>query len=569
MTIEQVLIRSLKTSGGLTRGRGISPSTIAKWVHSMPSRVIDAMETFSGVACVTSEHHVHLRESSQRRDSADTATFVTWLNLHNPFQRASPLLASLASGVVANAAVNCDAALFVGEAYMKAMEGKLFSEIHLQRKNNVRSLASVTKAVKVRGEDACINPNQLFHRIVCIVRSEEELAGYLTYELAACPPALFDDCSLRKGNKSSIVTVLDDLAPSGNQPPSTAVYTVDGGYLLHRVVWQHPATYGHICEQYKQYTTKRYGCARVVFYGYDAPSTNDAEHSRRVASSREVLIEDNIQVSMSQQEFLGNTANKVRFIALLTSHLEAAGCEVHHASADADRLIVLTAFDVADTCAASVLVGEDTDLLILLTVLSDPEKDIKMLLPGRKGHPDKVYSSAALRNALGGGGGMVDSFLFVHAPTGCDTTSAVYRKGKRLPFRKLQAQPALCTAVQVFNDPRTSRDHIAAAGEAFLCVLYGGKIDDNLAVKRLKLYLQTIAKQKVCAKFDLATLPPTSAAARQHSFRVYHQVQQWRGIALDPTDWGWMLKDGDLTPLPTLREPAPETLLHLITCNGR
>ena len=77
-----------------------------------------------------------------------------------------------------------------------------------------------------------------------------------------------------------------------------------------------------------------------MFDGYDAPSTKDAEHSRRVASSREFLIEDNIHVSMSQQEFLGNTANKVRFVALLTSHLEAAGFEVHRASADADRLIV-------------------------------------------------------------------------------------------------------------------------------------------------------------------------------------------------------------------------------------
>ena len=59
MTIEQVLMRSLKTSGGLTRGRGISPSTIAKWVNSMPaaSRVIDAMETFGGVAIRADEHH--------------------------------------------------------------------------------------------------------------------------------------------------------------------------------------------------------------------------------------------------------------------------------------------------------------------------------------------------------------------------------------------------------------------------------------------------------------------------------------------------------------------------------
>ena len=108
-------MRSLKTSGGLTRGRGISPSTIAKWVHSMPAafRVIDVMETFGGVACVTPEQHVDLRESDQKRDHADTATFLTWLDLHHPFQRASPLLASLASGVVASVAVNCDDAPFL------------------------------------------------------------------------------------------------------------------------------------------------------------------------------------------------------------------------------------------------------------------------------------------------------------------------------------------------------------------------------------------------------------------------------------------------------------------------
>ena len=269
---------------------------------------------------------------------------------------------------------------------------------------------------------------------------------------------------------------------------------------------------------------------------------------------------------MSQQEFLGNTANKVRFIALLTSHLEAAGCEVHHASADDDRLIVLTALDVADTCAASVLVGKDTYLLILLNVISDPEKDIIMLMPGRKGHPDKVYSSAAPMSSLEG---MVDSLLFVHAATGCDTISAVYRKGKRVPFRKRQAQPALCTAVQVFNDPQASRNAIAAAGQAFLWLVYGGKIDDNLDVNRHQLYLRAIATKKVCAKFDLATLPPTSAVARQHSFRVYHKVHQWRGVALNPTDWGWWLKDGRLTPLPTLRETALGTLHHLITCNCR
>ena len=118
ISIEQVLMRSLKTSGGLTRGC--------------------TMETFGGVACATSGQHVDLRKSSQRHDHSDTATFLSRLNLHNSFQRASPLLASLSSGVVANAAVNYDDALSVGEASMMAMEGKLFSEIHVQRNTNVR-----------------------------------------------------------------------------------------------------------------------------------------------------------------------------------------------------------------------------------------------------------------------------------------------------------------------------------------------------------------------------------------------------------------------------------------------
>ena len=56
---------------------------------------------------------------------------------------------------------------------------------------------------------------------------------------------------------------------------------------------------------------------------------------------------------------LGNTANMVRFIALLASYREYAGCEMHHASAGGDRLIVMTALAVADYDGASVLDGFD------------------------------------------------------------------------------------------------------------------------------------------------------------------------------------------------------------------
>ena len=32
MTIEQVLMRSMKTSGGLTRGRGLTDSVLSRWI---------------------------------------------------------------------------------------------------------------------------------------------------------------------------------------------------------------------------------------------------------------------------------------------------------------------------------------------------------------------------------------------------------------------------------------------------------------------------------------------------------------------------------------------------------
>ena len=47
------------------------------------------------------------------------------------------------------------------------------------------------------------------------------------------------------------------------------------------------------------------------------------------------------------------------FIALLASYRESAGCDVHHASAGGDRLIVLTTLGVADEEGASLLVGYD------------------------------------------------------------------------------------------------------------------------------------------------------------------------------------------------------------------
>ncbi|GBP22242.1 Histone-lysine N-methyltransferase SETMAR [Eumeta japonica] len=66
---------------------------------------------------------------------------------------------------------------------------------------------------------------------------------------------------------------------------------------------------------------------------------------------------------------------------------------------------------------------------------------------------------------------------------------------------------------------------------------------------------------------QLSCLPPTSASAIQHFYRVYYQVQTWLDNELNPEDWGWRLIGNTLEPIQTLLPPAPDKLLNTIFCN--
>lgn len=566
MTIEQVLMRSMKTSGGLTTGRGMSPATISRWVNTMPStsKVTEAIEEFSGVSGATSEQHIDLRESRQSRDQRDIQILVEWLRVHNPFERPTTLLTSISTGVVANEYVNCDDAEKVGTLSLKKTTGKEFSSVTLHRKDAVKSLANVSKAIKVRGNEIVVNPNQLFHRIVCIVRSDEELASYLQYELAARPPALFDDVSIRKGNKSSLIPILEMFASPDGKVPDGATFIVDGGYLLYQVVWHRQGTYKQICEQYISFLEQRYGQCYVVFDGYGISCTKDSERKRRSRSSAsvDIIVEDSVFVTTTQQDFLANSVNKARLISLLKVHLESSGFHVIQATSDADTLLVATAMHIAIS-GISVLVGQDTDLLVLLVALVT--NNVFMLIPGTSKRADRVFNVRKLQEGLGD---MAQHLLFLHAFTGCDTTSAIFNKGKKAAFKTLKNDEAIRNHVDIFNFPDASAERIAAAGENFFLALYGMPGVKDINIARHRFYLRTITKQKLGANFNLASLPPTKAAAQQHSYRVYHQVQQWRGMHLPPISWGWKLVENEgFVPITTLLEPAPENLLRLTCCN--
>lgn len=569
MVIEQYLMRSMKSTGGLTHGRGLSNPTLSKWIRAMPAtvEVVDALEKVAGVYSATTYQHVELRESRKTRDKNDALGLQDWLKLHNPFETGSSSLVCVTNGLIASSTVNCDSAKDVGIRAMKAMVGKQFSDITLKRKNVVTTLSKANLGIQVREHLVEVNPTQLFHRMLCVVRSDEELEANLSYELTAWPPALFETCNMRKGSgKAALLPVLENhLKPSPHLPNESmdTAYVIDGGYLLHLCSWQRHETYGEIVTKYVSYVTSRYTSTdvTVVFDGYGKPSTKDHEHFLRGCSS-EVLVTENSFAVLPPEVFLSNASNKTQLISLLSTHLQKFAVHVIQAEADADTLLVLNAVSKGKLGKTSILVGEDTDLLVLLVAHS--EGNTYMLVPSKGKRIRKVFNITLLQEALGS---MKEYILFIHAFTGCDTTSSLRGKGKSLPFAKLKRDEALKNKVAIFNDKSSSPQKVAEAGEAFMCVIYGGKPSERINKLRYKLYLKTVAKQRVNSTFRMSVLPPTSEATKQHSYRVFHQIQEWNNCAMEPTLWGWKFENGQYTPIPTLFEPAPQKLLCLVSCN--
>ena len=349
--------------------------------------------------------------------------------------------------------------------------------------------------------------------------------------------------------------------------PDNARFGIDGGHLLHAVVWPRSATYDEICEMYSRYVAKHYHTnATVIFDGYGGPpSTKQGQQNRRMAkaSSADIVFTGSMQTTTTQEQFFGNKSNKSRLIQALSTHLRKMGIEVSQAVSDADVLIVSTILQLAESEHTVVLVGTDTDLMVMLVARAMSSASLFMFNPSTSNKPHKIFNINMIQQSVGD---KVQNLLFLHAVTGCDTTSVLFRQGKKKAFKLLTEKGDLAMEVTVFNRATANHEDVSLAGENFLLALYGGTKFSTLDEYRYYAYKRTIASNSVSSTFHLATLPPTSAAPRQHSFRTYLQVQQWLGNELPPTEWGWQLLNNIFVPVPTDLPAAPEKLMKLISC---
>ncbi|KAJ1519218.1 hypothetical protein ONE63_011176 [Megalurothrips usitatus] len=300
-------------------------------------------------------------------------------------------------------------------------------------------------------------------------------------------------------------------------------------------------------------------------------STKSDEQRRRASkkTSRDLVVSLEKSTSTSQAEFLSNSCNKTQIIGLLSQRFKAAGFTVQQADGDADPLIVKTALQYLHGGRNVIVASTDTDVLAMLLAHAKPgDKMLHVLHPASSKSPGKVYDVAKVQMEIGV---MKDNVLFAHAMTGCDTTSALFSKGKKTAWNVLLNHSDMREVAAVFMDPAATKNDIVDAGEKFVLKLYGEKGCKNLDELRCLHFARALTRRTA---IELEMLPPTTAACKQHALRVYLQVcssvlltvQQWCHNQLSPTDWGWRLEGDSLVPVTSELMSAPEFLLEMVAC---
>ncbi|GBO26604.1 hypothetical protein AVEN_215673-1 [Araneus ventricosus] len=269
--------------------------------------------------------------------------------------------------------------------------------------------------------------------------------------LAPFPFSLFDEGGLRKTRKSIFYYL---FSTETDVHFTSACYVVDGGFLLHRVLWQAKESFSFILKKYVDYAKKHFNeGASIVFYGYPENAEKSTKSVERIRWKKkqiadDVMFDELMSATMSLVKFLLNDKNKQSLIKMLCVEFQKEGFVVKQTEEYAEYLIIKSALEIEKRSQCLVVVGEVIDLLVIMRASTNSE-NIFFLKPER------------------------------------------------------------------------------------------------------------------------ASLPPTTAAAREYSLCAYLQVQLWSGFTKSPLDWGWKETKHGLFPVTTHKEPAPPALLAMISLQVR
>ena len=177
LVVEQVLTRSLKNCGGLSRGRGVNENARTIWIHSMHrlAGVHGAMSALTGQIHQTSDQHVEEREARIERDQRDKTTLQNWFEDCSTFTDTKELV-SIANGITASieSSINCDNAEEIGVKIQQSLDDVNYQMSKIKHSEKVKTMSSLLSAVKIDNEDVTIDPMTFFPRLIVMVMREKK-----------------------------------------------------------------------------------------------------------------------------------------------------------------------------------------------------------------------------------------------------------------------------------------------------------------------------------------------------------------------------------------------------------
>ena len=188
--------------------------------------------------------------------------------------------------------------------------------------------------------------------------------------------------------------------------------------------------------------------------------------------------------------------SKQALITMIAGRLENKGCHVVHAEGDADVDIVKAAITMS-SFQSTTLIGEDTDLLVLLLFYAESSSHDLYFRSDKNKDKFRVYNIKILKQLFGTD--ICSVLLLAHAFSGSDTTSRIFGVGKKSVFHKVViGDPVMHACAKTFCSPESEKDDIETNGCKAMVSLFGGSQTD-LGIFRLQIsFKESSNSQELC-----------------------------------------------------------------------
>lgn len=259
--------------------------------------------------------------------------------------------------------------------------------------------------------------------------------------------------------------------------------------------------------------------------------------------------------------FLRNKKNKQRFIEVLSKKLKDNDFSVRVIFDNVAVSMANLAVEYSKTHNV-VVVGKQASLIMVLCFYAVLENlSIFYMYEETSNKPLQNFKITEMKERLG----EVKSkhIMFAYAMGGCPTTSQLHNISKVLLFKKLD-EVHFTKLAEIFCCANSSTESIIQAGNEVLMSLYKGKANETLNELRYRKFDEKTKSGSSAVSPKM--LPPTEAAAKFHSLRVFYQIQVWMQNKLNPFNFGWVERNSILRPVPTNLPAAPANILSKIRC---